>query len=260
MPGYIKYNKKKKVYEVTKKRPNNQSSKKNLVKISDRLSRYEDQNPGIELTEGQRTFVDHFAEANEKGEKYKLSEDDFNIAHGVAISSITSSFAAMMSHPASIDLDAVSDFCDSILSTDSEDDDKGRAQCSAFFSKVKNNPEKIAECVAEANKIIPMLNRSTRNLTIGYASANKSIQEHEDPQLVNKKNDPNRFKQMMNSKNIKRFFNALPGADGVSRKIDFNEEAEPFLSSSANCYVAAIDDNGSDSDSNTSYETIRLYP
>lgn len=185
MPTYIQYDTDTASYSATKKRPSNQSAKKVLNKIAKRLVANVLKHPDLELTDLQAKFVQG---VNHDIERYRLSQDDIDIAHGVAISMITQYFVKILNNPKSLNLDDANDFADAMLSTASLGDDKGRSTLREFFYDVKegDDPEDLCE---RADKIIEMLNSCSRNLIPGYSAENRAIGAAADKLLFKKKKE-----------------------------------------------------------------------
>jgi hypothetical protein len=207
---YIRYDDKTKQFVATKKRPNNQNTKRVLKKIAGRLSKYIIDHPDTELTELQKKFVDGL---KKNAKKYSLSKDKINIAHGIAISQIIGVMVNLLNDPKSFQLAAANDFADAILSSESPSDDKGRSTLRDFFRDVEAGGADPKELCERANAILKKLNCATRNLVPGHASANQSIGEAEDPPCVAKKGDPTVFKKMKTVRQVSLFFKELLGGN-----------------------------------------------
>jgi hypothetical protein len=210
---YINYCNSRKAYFATKKRPNNQNTNGTQQKIAARLLRYIKSHQDTELTALQKNFIDHLYTMKSK---YRVSHDDINIAHGVAISQIIHYFVRILNNPKQLDTHQASLFIDATLSSESSTDDKGRESINDFLTGIKNNTLSKVQVLQQVNEIIKALNKCSRNLSVGYSRVNKSIQEYEDPLLIAKKGERGKVKKLEHAERVSYFFKQLPGNSSYS--------------------------------------------
>jgi len=227
---YLTYNEANKKFYLTHKRPCNQGDYDVLVKISNRLKSFVNDNPTLELTDLQKKFVKHL---KQQGEDYRRSVDKIDIAHGVAISKIMALFVKVLNEPELLKkfsfLNNLNNFFDATLSTeqpiDSEeetDEQISRASIRAFLKNIRDgqkSPEKLCQ---QANEIIHHLNKCSRNLVPGLSSKNRTIGAYEDPPFVLIKGRKNHAQKIEKALKISEFFKKLE-PDYASKPTKTNE-------------------------------------
>ena len=201
---YIKYDKTKKVFYATGKRPGNQNHPKVLKKIASRLRKYVFRNANLCLTHLQNRFVEQVDKIHEK--KPWLSAERIDIAHHIAISRIIKAFVDMLNNPKNSKVKEFKTFTDDICSTGYQQTTIRVVLHYWIFLELLIDDADPEYLCGQANEIIDKLNCCTRNLIPGHKSVNRAIGQAKDPHLVAEKGKPGSYQETSPSVKLSKIF------------------------------------------------------